>query len=102
MVAVKGVVSRKIEKCLDSYLNEMDKYWKSGAMKKGLMRNNPNLKSKFIIEPNNLSREESPQVNLKKNNMTASCIDQSNHEQASRLDSNKPSLISQASESKQE
>lgn len=42
---------KNIENNLDGFISEMEKIWKTGAMKIGLMKNNPTLDSKFIIGP---------------------------------------------------
>jgi hypothetical protein len=36
---------------LDKLNAEMDKYWQSGAMRNGLLKNNPSIDQKYIIEP---------------------------------------------------
>lgn len=48
----QSVVSAKyIDVKLDKFIGEMDKHWKSGAMRTGLLKNNPHISSKYIIQP---------------------------------------------------
>lgn len=47
----QSVMSAKyIDTKLDKLNAEMDKYWESGAMRNGLLKNNPSINEKYIIK----------------------------------------------------
>ena len=52
VIKAQSVLSAKyIDVKLDKLNAEMDKYWESGAMRNGLLKNNPSINEKYIIKP---------------------------------------------------
>ena len=51
------VAAKNIDKHLDKFAHQMDKYWKSGAMKHSIINSNQKFGSKLIIEPTHAKKE---------------------------------------------
>ena len=44
-------MAKNIENTLEKFHTEMEKHWQSGAMEKGLIKSNPMLQQKYILNP---------------------------------------------------